>query len=116
MLNNDHETVTVGVLKNILKEELGNLYTRIDEKFENKFNQLNVYMDTHLDGIYKRFDDIDLKFAAIDARFDEVDKEIRGVNNRLDFTNRRIDNHLEDCVRQEQFERHERRILKLEKA
>ncbi len=105
-----------------------------------KTSEEKVYTVNDVDSILERIDDsfkimaesMDIKFENVNHRFDGVDNRLDGIDNRLDGIDERLDKidmkidrlqddmvevkfELKRKVPQDDFEKLEKRVVKLEK-
>ncbi|WP_108670239.1 hypothetical protein [Peribacillus acanthi] len=72
-----------------LKEKVGKVEVKFDEKFDKVDERLNN-IDDRLDGMDQRFDFIDEKFNQIDQRFDFVDEKLESLEESQDNLMREV--------------------------
>ncbi len=115
--------------------EVGVMFEHLDGSIKLLAESMTIKfegVDGKFEGIDKRFDSIDRKFDIIDGRLDGIDGRLDGIDGRLDGIDGRLDTidkkidilqddmvevkfELKRKVDAEQFEKLEKRVVKLEK-
>lgn len=109
-------------MKNQTKQSEEKVFTASDmglilERIDDSFKLMTESMDI-------KFENVDQKFEAVDKRFDGIDRRLDGIDCRLDLVETKIDRLQDDMVEvkfelkrkvdAEEFERLEKRVVKLE--
>ncbi len=116
MLNTEDKIVTMSVLNKafdrlaiVFDNGFSNIHRRFD-LIDGKFDEI----DKKFIRIDERFDEIDQRFVDVYERFDNVDEKLLGLQSQITGTNNRIDSHVLEYARQDQHNRLEKRVVKLE--
>lgn len=98
---------------------------QIDELLTRKFVKLDEFIQNKFDGVYKKFDeleiwikrgfdDVDERFDKIDLRFDGIDKRLHGMDSRIRSIDSRLDHMAGEYTTLEKHTKLEKRVKKLE--
>lgn len=91
-----------------------------DEKMKDfvleEINNLAYITAKGFDRVDQRFEEVDERFDEVDKRFEQVNQRFENIESRLDGINNRIDDLAINRIKNDVFEKLEKRVDKLEKA